>query len=200
MSSRANHKQPPTSYYRVVDRITHSMITRARTNSLNPKTFTTTAISSTPDIEPKYFAQAVKYSYWQQAMKLEHDAFMRNKIWSLFLCPTNVNLVGCKWIFRIMICSNGKIKRHKARLVAQGFSQEADVDYFDTFTPVIKQTTIRFVLSIVISNGWCIRQLDINNMFLHGDLKEEVYIKQPKGFKDPSYPTHVYRLHKFLTA
>lgn len=123
---------------------------------------------------------------------------MRNCTWSLVPFPTNVNLVGCKWIFRIKRRSDGSIERHKARLVAQGFSQEAGIDYFDTFSPVIKPTTIRLVLSIAFSNGWCIRQLDINNAFLNGDLAETVYMKQPHGFEDSSHPSHVCRLHKAL--
>nr|KAJ0204217.1 hypothetical protein LSAT_V11C500278180 [Lactuca sativa] len=131
-------------------------------------------------------------------MQHEYDALMRNNTWSIVSCPTNVNVIGCKWIFRIKKCPDGTIERHKARLVAQGFTQQVNVDYFETFSPVIKPTTIRLVLSIALSHGWSIRQLDINNAFLNGDLNEVVYMKQPRGFEDPTKPHHVCRLHKAL--
>lgn len=131
-------------------------------------------------------------------MKLEYAALVKNNTWSLVACPTNSNIVGCKWVYKIKKGADGKIERYKARLVAQGISQEAGVDYFDTFSPVIKPTTIRLVLSIALSNNWRIWQLDINNAFLNGDLIETVYMKQPKGFEDATHPTHVCKLHKAL--
>lgn len=131
-------------------------------------------------------------------MQNEYDTLMRNKTWSLISCPTNINLVGCKWIYKVKRKFDGTIERYKARLVAQGYSQEEGVDYFETFSLVIKPTTIRLVLSLAISNGWGIRQLDINNAFLNGDLQEAVYMKQPRGFEDSTKPNHVCRLHKAL--
>ena len=82
--------------------------------------------------------------------------------------------------------------------MAQGFTQNANVDYFETFTSIIKPTTIRLVLSIAISHGWSIRQVVINNAFLNGSLHEVVYMKQPQGFEDPNRPNHVCRLNKEL--
>ncbi|XP_023751330.1 uncharacterized mitochondrial protein AtMg00820-like [Lactuca sativa] len=154
------------------------MVTRSQTNSLKPRLFHT-SLSDPSTVEPRLFSQAIKIPCWQQAMQTEYDALMRNNTWSIVSCPTNENVIGCKWIYRIKRRSDGTIERHKARLVAQGFTQEASVDYFETFSPVIKPTTIRLVLSIAISRGWSIRQLDINNAFLNGDLNEVVYMKQP---------------------
>ena len=75
-------------------------------------------------------------------MSNKFRALLNNKTWSLVPRPPHVNLVGYKWIFRIKQRSDGFIERHKARLVAQGYSQEHGIDYFDTFSPVIKPTTI----------------------------------------------------------
>ncbi|CAN1355225.1 Retrovirus-related Pol polyprotein from transposon RE1 [Linum perenne] len=72
------------------------------------------------------------------------------------------------------------------------------IDFFNTFNPLIKPTTIRLVLSIALSKRWNIRQLDINNVFLNGDLAEEVYMKQLRGFEDTYRSTHVCKLHKSI--
>jgi Reverse transcriptase (RNA-dependent DNA polymerase) len=90
------------------------------------------------------------------------------------------------------------IHRYKVRLVAKDYTQEQGLDYFDTYSPVVKLTTIRVVLTIALSNGWSLCQLDINNTFLHGDLEETIYIQQAPGFEDPTHPHHVCHLIKSL--
>ena len=108
------------------------------------------------------------------------------------------NLIDCKWVFRIKRKSNGSIDRYKARLVAKGFKQRYGIDYEDTFSPVVKAATICLVLSIALSRGWSLRQLDVQNAFLHGILEEEVYMKQPPGFVNKNSPLHVCKLDKAL--
>jgi Reverse transcriptase (RNA-dependent DNA polymerase) len=78
------------------------------------------------------------------------------------------------------------------------YTQEERVDYFETFSPVIKPTTVRIVLITVPSQGCFLHQLDINNAFFHGDLEETIYIDQPPGFIDPIHPTHICKLNKAL--
>lgn len=106
--------------------------------------------------------------------------------------------VGCKWVFRIKRKADGSIERYKARLVTKGFHQQQAIDYDQTFSPVIKPATIRTVITIVVSLGWSLRQLDVINAFLHGILKEDVYMQQPPGFIDPARPSHVCKLNKAL--
>ena len=108
------------------------------------------------------------------------------------------NLIDCKWVYRIKKKSDGTIDRYKARLVAKGFKQMYGIDYEHTFSPVVKAATIRLVLSIAVSRGWSLRQLDVQNVFLHGVLEEEVYMKQPPGFEDKDAPSYVCKLDKAL--
>jgi histone deacetylase 1/2 len=82
--------------------------------------------------------------------------------------------------------------------VGKGFKQRYDIDYEDTFSPVVKSVTIRLVLSIIVSRGWSLRQLDVQNAFLHGVLEEEAYMRQPPGFENKNAPFHVCKLDKAL--
>jgi histone deacetylase 1/2 len=109
-----------------------------------------------------------------------------------------MNVMGSRWVYRIKHRVDGSIDRYKARLVARGFTQQEDIDYSGTFSPIIKQAIVRLVFSIAVFRNWKIHQLDIHNAFLNGVLTEEVYMKQPLGFVDPNLPSHVCRLHKSL--
>lgn len=107
-----------------------------------------------------------------------------------------MNVVSCKWVFRLKYKADGTVERHKARLVAKGFKQQAGIDYHETFSPVIKITTVRLLLSLAVSCRWTIRQLDVSNAFLHGHLDETVFMEQPPGFTHPHLPHYVCKLHK----
>lgn len=79
--------------------------------------------------------------------------------------PSTTPVIGCKWIYKIKMHPNGIVARHKARLVAKGYSQTPGLDYFETFSPVVKPTTIRVVFTIAVPRGWVVKQLDVNNAF-----------------------------------
>uniref|UniRef100_A0A8R7VGW9 Reverse transcriptase Ty1/copia-type domain-containing protein n=1 Tax=Triticum urartu TaxID=4572 RepID=A0A8R7VGW9_TRIUA len=128
----------------------------------------------------------------------EYDAPIHNKTWCLVPRPAGVNIVSGKWIYRHKFNADGSLARHKARWVLHGFTQREGVDYTETFSPVVKPSTIRVVLSLTVSGSWPIHQLDVKNAFLHGRLDEVVYSEQPSGFLDTDRPDHVCRLQRSL--
>ncbi|KAM2102749.1 hypothetical protein ACFX1T_000977 [Malus domestica] len=131
-------------------------------------------------------------------MQEEFDALQTQGTWVLVPAPCDKNVIGSKWVYKVKRNSDGSISRYKARLVAQGFSQEKGLDYTETFSPVVRHTTVRLILSLAAIHKWDLRQLDIKNAFLHGELQEEVYMKQPQGFVNSQLPTHVCKLVKSL--
>jgi hypothetical protein len=127
----------------------------------------------------------------RQAIDSEFSALLWNNTWHLVPPDSDRNLIDCKWVYNIK-------HKHKARLVVKGFKQRYGIDYDDMFSPVVKFATILLVLSIVVSQGWSLHQLDVQNMFLHNVLKKDVYIKQPPEFEDPSKPHYHSKLDKTL--
>jgi hypothetical protein len=180
----------------------HRYETRLRNNIKQPKVRTDGTVTysavRTSDEEPTCYTNAKSHPLWRSAMNEEFQALLQNNTWHLVPPRAGLNVIDCKWIFKLKRKADGSIDRYKARLVAKGFKQQYGVDYDDTFSPVVKPTTIRVLLSLAVSRGWSLRQIDIQNAFLHGHLNEDVYMKQPPGFIDSDHPTYLCKLDKSL--
>jgi len=170
------------------------MITRAKADISKPKVLHTFVTNDY--FEPSIYKQAMTHPQWLNAMQFEYHALVQNNTWTLTSLPAGANLVGCKWVFKMNHNSDGSLQRYKARLVAKSFQQFEGYDFTDAFSPVIKPTTIRLVLTIALTSRWPIHQIDINNAFLHGELSSLVYMQQPPGFSTDS--TLVYQLNKAI--
>ncbi len=148
--------------------------------------------------EPTSLYDAMNNSNLKAPMDSEFNALQKNKTWHLVPSTSGKNIIDCKWVYKIKKKADGSIDRYKARLVAKGFKQRYGIDYEDTFSPMFKAATIRLILSIAVSKGWSLRQLDVQNAFLHGVLEEEVYMRQPPGYEDKAYPHYICKLDKAL--
>jgi len=139
----------------------HPMRTRGKNHITKPKK-KMNLIATTKPIIPTTVAQAMKDPNWRNAMSEEINAQMKNHTWDLVPSMPTQNLITCKWIFTLKYRPDGSIERYKARLVARGFNQQYGIDYMETFSPVIKSTTVRVVLEIAVKRNWPIHQVDIN--------------------------------------
>lgn len=106
-------------------------------------------------------------------MRREIEALEANNTWDLTTLPQGKNVIDSKWVYKIKFKLNGEVERYKARLVARGFTQKEGENFHETFAPVAKLVTLRMLLTIAVNNKWIIHQLDVNNVFLHGDLSEK---------------------------
>ncbi|KAL5852507.1 hypothetical protein ACOSQ3_007625 [Xanthoceras sorbifolium] len=150
--------------------------------------------------EPECYDEAMQVEdsvKWESAMRDEMDSLMSNQTWELAELPPGKKALHNKWVFRIKEEHNGN-KRYKARMVVKGFQQKEGIDYNEIFSPVVKLTTIRLVLKIVAAENLHLEQLDVKTAFLHGDLEEEIYMRQPEGFKEAGKENLVCRLKKSL--
>ena len=107
-------------------------------------------------------------------------------------------MIGTKWVSKNKLNEDGKVSRNKAKLVYKGYSQEEGIDYGETFSSIARLEGVKTSLEYASQRGFKVYQMDVKSVFLNGILEEEVYIKQPKGFVDPSKKDMFCKLHKAL--
>ena len=160
-----------------------------------------TGESEASEDEPLTYSEAMngKESHkWKQATDDEMQSLHENKTWTLVDLPPGRKAIGSKWVFKIKRNADGSVERYKARLVAKGYDQKEGIDYNETFAPVVNGKSIRVVFTLAAMNDCEIDHLDVKTAFLNADIKEEVYMEQPEGYKEKGKQHMVCRLNKTI--
>lgn len=150
-------------------------------------------------LEPETAAEAFDCDesvHWKRAMDEEMKSHEKNGTWVLSELPIGCKAIKGKWVFKRKTNSAGQITRYKARFVAKGYAQRYGRDYYETFSPVVRHTTIRYLIALAVKNKLRIYQMDAETAFLQGDLHEDVYMEQAEKYNDGS--TKVYHLKKAI--
>ncbi|GJS12102.1 zinc finger, CCHC-type containing protein [Tanacetum coccineum] len=153
--------------------------------------------------DPKIFVEAMKsrdVAFWKEAINDEMNFIMDNNTWVLADLSPGCKPLGCKWIFKRKLKVDGTVKKFKARLVIQGFKQKSGIYYFDTYAPVVRISTIRLLIAMAYIHNLIIHQMDVKTTFLNGELEEDVYMNQPRGFIMPGNENKVDLTKEFLSS
>ncbi|KAL0324752.1 UNVERIFIED_CONTAM: Retrovirus-related Pol polyprotein from transposon RE1 [Sesamum calycinum] len=132
--------------------------------------------------KPENYEEAAKEEVWRNAMKEELRMIENNYTWGLVDKPKYREFISLNWIYKIKLNQEGKVQKYKARVVARELSQKLGIDFFETFSPVVRTKTIRTIIALANQHKWQIFQLDVKYAFLNGKLDEETYVEQPQGF------------------
>ena len=187
--------------------------TRLRANKFSNESTTkvnfvdrTTVLNKIPILlniedDPKTFQEAMSsrdVAFWKEAINDEMDSLISNNTWIIVDLPPSSKPIGCKWVFRRKYNTDGSLQTFKARLVAKGFKQKEGINYFDTYAPMARITSIRVLLALASLYNLFVHQMDVETAFLNGELDEEDYMEQPEGFVLPGNERKVCKLTKSL--
>ena len=126
------------------------------------------------------------------------DSITGKNTYTLVDRPPNANVIGTRWVLSKKFDADGRLVKHKARLVAQGYTQKYGIDSQQTYSPVVNAASLRLLLAISANKGYAVDSLDISTAFLNGAIDGDVYVKQPPGFVDPEHPNKIWKLNKAL--
>ena len=121
---------------------------------------------------------------WEEAIYHELQSHVDNDTWELVNPATTstANVIGSRWVFALKHKADGSIQRYKARLVAQGFAQVHGIDYFDTYSPVVRYDSLRLILRIASLQNYVVEQMDFDTAYLNSSISEHIYMRPPPGF------------------
>ena len=176
-SSRANIGMAPGNYW------------EANYIPTSKRTATGLLAQTSEIVEPATYDEALQSDcaeQWQQAMDSEYASLIANGTWTLEKPPTDIRPIPVKWVYKVKRDTSGNIERFKARLVAKGFWQQEGVDYDEVFAPVSKYATFRALMAKAAEEDMELHKLDVKTAFLQGNLEEDVWIQQPRGYEEGS--------------
>jgi transposase InsO family protein len=176
------------------------------------KTIKSRALAQQPDRHDAHAATAITadprsrteatrspdWSKWEQAEREEMESIQRAKVYTLTELPPSHRAIGCKFVYKTKFDEDGNIIKHKARLVAQGFTQREGKDFTETFSPVLQFAALRCMLAIVAHYDLELHQMDVKTAFLNGDIDHEIYMRQPEGYVERGKEHLVCKLNKSL--
>lgn len=179
---------------------TRPMLTRAKVGIYKPNLRQLVVSFSTTDILPKssYYEEARGILEWEVSVRIEYEALLRNYTRTLVPLSLGKNTIGSKWMYKVKLLPDHTLNKYKSRAVTERYHQKQGIDYTKTFSHVMKPQIIRVVLTLAISYDWDISQIDVNNVFVNGELKEDVYMDQSLDFVDTSQPNLICKLNKAL--
>ena len=154
-----------------------------------------------PDDDPTTYEEAledVDVQEWKKAMDREMKSMGSNSVWSLVKAPEGVKPIGCKWIYKRKRGPDGKVETFKARLVAKGYTQKEGIDYDETFLPIAMLKSVRILLVVAVALDYEIWKIDVKTAFLNGELEEDIYMQQLKGFIALGQEHMVCKLHRSI--
>ncbi|GJR26598.1 retrovirus-related pol polyprotein from transposon TNT 1-94 [Tanacetum coccineum] len=149
-------------------------------------------------IEPNNIKEAMADHSWIESMQDKLNQFDRLQVWELVPRPEGKNVIALKWLWKNKCDAENIVVQNKTRLVAKGYKKEEATDFEKSFAPVARLEAVQMFIAYAAHENITIFQMDVKTDFLNGPLKEEVYVSQPKGFIDPEFPNHIYRLKKDL--
>ncbi|GJT89785.1 retrovirus-related pol polyprotein from transposon TNT 1-94 [Tanacetum coccineum] len=187
-----------TNSYTIPNTIKQGFLSAVYEEKTRPKLNTCLFSYFLSQIEPNRVTKALSDPAWVEAMQEELLQFELKMVWIQVDLPKGKRPIGLKWIFKNKSNEKEIVINNKARLVAQGHTQEEDINYDDVFAPIARIKAIRLFLAYASFIGFMVYQMDVNSTFLYGKIEEEVYVCQPPGFEDPNFPDKVYKVVKAL--
>ena len=176
----------------------HKMTTRGKAGVMKPNPrYALVTVKGLPQL-PRTVTEDLNHPGWNGSMGEEIDTCHETNTWSLVPLPSGDKQISSGWVHKVKLNADGTLQKLRSRLVARGNEQTEGVNFLETYSPVARTTTVRIVLHFAVVNRWDIRQLDVKNDFLHGDLNETVYMKQPPRYEDKEHPDYVCLLHKAI--